>query len=111
MKYRVLRAIAKSKIAIAKFSTLFKDKKNPIKESREKQSNIMTLLTDGLTTEESINLYKIIDKRFKNELEKREKRAISEISAINIFSSEDDSFENSKVASIIFERADVQQSL
>lgn len=110
-RYRVLKTVAKIKLATVKFFSMFKDKKNPAKERREKESSIMTLLTDGLSTEDSIKLYKSVERRYKSELERREKRAVSEISAINIFSSDDNSFENAKPAGIIFERASVEQSI
>ena len=38
-RYRVLKTIAKVKLATVKFFSMFKDKKNPVKERREKESS------------------------------------------------------------------------
>lgn len=104
-KYRVLKTLVKSKLTIDKFFNIFKEKKNPIKERRDKETGIMVLLTNNLSTEQSIELYNTIERKFKTELERRKERAISEIDAITVFTSEDNSFEKGATKNIAFENA------
>ena len=107
-KRRVLKLIAKTKIVLSKvFIYLFgESKKEDVLLSNERQ--ILKLLfssgTETIKTEDSIKLYKAVSERYYKELDKRERRAKAELSAILSFTSEDNSFEQGELKKVEFQK-------
>lgn len=102
-KIKLLRLIVKTKQLFRKY---FPKKKIERKDSLVfNQNTILSLLFHKeLTTQESIELLKIINRKAIKELESRERNAKNEITIISSFLSEDNSFEKGKLINLEFQK-------
>lgn len=108
-KRRVLKGIAKAKRLINKIIVYFFSKPAPkenvlLSNERQILKLLFTSELNDLKTEDSIELYKSVSEKFIKELDKRERRARAELTAIFAFTSEDNSFEQGKVKNLEFQK-------
>lgn len=88
---------------------LFKEKQNNILLDNEKA--IMEFLFKDINTENSINLYNKVSKRFFKELKSREIKAKSEVEIISVFMNDNSYCENGKLIPLVFQKVLEEQTI